>query len=101
MEKMDTMRRLMHTYYKAAGVGLLYFDSQLNMVTAYPETLAARQIGYLCLDRLLSFLAEEFSKTTPHETRYYTYFFTIASVATSFFSQETAVILEPLLLSLC
>ncbi len=71
----DSVRRLMDVYHKAAGVGLFYFDSHLNMATSYPQALAANRVTHLLMDRLLCCLEAAFSRAPSHENRYFTYFF--------------------------
>ncbi len=68
------IHQIINTFYKTAGIGILCFDTKLNIIAYYPSKHMVNDFICLGLNSITSFLTEEFSSKAIKKNMFYTFF---------------------------
>ncbi|WP_234121303.1 helix-turn-helix domain-containing protein [Clostridium hydrogenum] len=64
---------ILNTFYKSTGIKLNFSDTNLNLITCFPEKKTAYNFSVLGMNEISAYLAEAFSKTPIKESSFHTY----------------------------
>ncbi len=70
----DKIYEIINSFYKSTGIGILCFDTKLNITAYHPSKNLVNDFICLGMSRITSFLAEEFSSPEIKKNILYTFF---------------------------
>ncbi|WP_312699315.1 helix-turn-helix domain-containing protein [Sedimentibacter sp.] len=70
----ENIYQILNNFYKATGIGILFFDTELNITSCLPSKNVVNNFIGLGLNRITSFLTKEFSSSEIKKDMFYTFF---------------------------
>nr|WP_312579276.1 helix-turn-helix domain-containing protein [Sedimentibacter sp.] len=70
----DKVHQIINTFYKTTGIGIMCFDTKLNITAYYPSKSLINDFICLGMSKITYFLTEEFSSSTVEKNIFYTFF---------------------------
>ncbi|WP_312654101.1 helix-turn-helix domain-containing protein [Aminipila sp.] len=69
----DKIHEILNNFYKATEIGILFFDTELNITSCLPSKNIVNDFIGLGLNRITSFLTKEFSSLSIKQNMFYTF----------------------------
>ena len=70
----ENIYQILNNFYKATEIGILFFDTELNITSCLPSKNVVNNFIGLGLNRITSFLTKEFSSSEIKKDMFYTFF---------------------------